>query len=1216
MRPVTRFVVSLPERLARAVAAALGGTIHETAELLLPRLVRKSRLYEATAKNLLRITVELVGSVERPQELLEGELEQSPKKLAVRKAGGNVVELGSILAFGFSPLWLLAATADVTHGTRVYLDALVGELKAAGVLAREVDVGSVDDLLGALEGASGTTARLIDIPPLEVEALRQSLADLRSDASGLPTPPELAAAYAGLRAEADREQRSLLEVSAGVGLAFFNSARKVGRQHLLDAYSEDLQPVRDEGFAAYARRVGAPYATAVARHFDPRRTSLTERALDRLNGPKLLESRAMDHHPNTFGAQSTLAVGGTRHEIFRIEALQAQFDVHRLPYTLRVLLENVLRHEDGVGVTATDVEAVAGWVAPDEPSREISFTPGRVLLQDFTGVPAVVDLAAMRTAMDDLGGDPAKINPQLPVELVIDHSVQVDEFATRLAIVRNAALEFERNRERYAFLRWGQGAFDNFKVVPPSTGIVHQVNLEFLARVVDERDGVAFPDTLVGTDSHTTMINGLGVLGWGVGGIEAEAAMLGEAISMLVPQVVGFRLSGSLPEGATATDLVLTVTEILRATGVVGKFVEYFGHGLAGLPLADRATIGNMSPEYGATCGFFPVDEETLRYLRLTGRSSERIELVEAYCKENALWHDPDEPATYSQIVELDLSTVEPSLAGPAAAAGSRAAARGEAGVPRDASDLRRRLRKRARRGRRGDFPGERPAGVRRAGQHTGVRGRRRLDRPEGRARRASGRQVTQDGETFSLDHGSVVIAAITSCTNTSNPAVMVGAGLLARKAVERGLTRKPWVKSSLAPGSKVVTEYYAKAGLTPYLEELGFHTVGYGCTTCIGNSGPLSEEISRGVAHGDLVVCAVLSGNRNFEARIHPEVKANYLASPPLVVAYALAGRMDIDLATEPLGVGTDGDDVFLADIWPSPEEVSDTVAAAIGEEMFRSTYADVFTGDETWRELPVPEGRLYDWEESSTYVRRPPYFDGMPLEPDAVEDIAGARCLVSISDSVTTDHISPAGSIKPDSPAGRYLVEHGVERRSFNSYGSRRGNHEVMVRGTFANVRLRNLLVPGSEGTWTVHLPSGDETTIFEAAERYRAEGVPLVVLAGKEYGSGSSRDWAAKGPNLLGVRAVIAESYERIHRSNLLMMGVLPLQFLPGETRESLGLSGRESFSVTGVDNGEAREVTVRADDVEFRATVRLDTPREREYLRHGGILPYVLRRLLAD
>ena len=920
-------------------------------------------------------------------------------------------------------------------------------------------------------------------------------------------------------------------------------------------------------------------------------------------------------HPNSFGARSTLDVGGTSHEIFRLEALQASHDIRRLPYTLRVLLENVLRMEDGVGVTAADVEAVAGWVATAQPSQEISFTPGRVLLQDFTGVPAVVDLAAMRNAMDDLGGDPKRINPLLPVELVIDHSVQVDEFATRRAIFRNAELEFERNRERYAFLRWGQGAFDSFKVVPPSTGIVHQVNLEFLARVVDGRDGVAFTDTLVGTDSHTTMINGLGVLGWGVGGIEAEAAMLGEAISMLVPQVVGFRLTGALPEGSTATDLVLTVTQILRETGVVGKFVEYFGHGLETLPLADRATIGNMSPEYGATCGFFPVDAETLRYLRLTARSDERIALVEAYCKENALWHEPDEAATYSQVVELDLSSVEPSLAGPR---------RPQDRVPlRDA--------KRA-------FVETLPTfGVDYGNAHdeavdetfpasdplaSGVPGHEPV---EGSANIATGPrlvlaeksavEVTFEGETFHLDHGAVVIAAITSCTNTSNPAVMVGAGLLAQKAVERGLARKPWVKSSLAPGSKVVTEYYEKAGLTPYLEELGFHTVGYGCTTCIGNSGPLPPEISAGVAEGDLVVCAVLSGNRNFEARIHPEVKANYLASPPLVVAYALAGRMDVDLATEPIGVGSDGEDVFLSDIWPSPEEVRETVAGAIGEEMFRATYADVFTGDETWRSLPVPEGELFDWDPASTYVRLPTYFDGMPLEPGTVEDVVGARCLVSVGDSVTTDHISPAGSIKPDAPAGRYLVEHGVERKDFNSYGSRRGNHEVMVRGTFANVRLRNQLVPGSEGTWTVHVPSGEEMTIFDAAERYRAEGTPLVVLAGKEYGSGSSRDWAAKGPSLLGVRAVVAESYERIHRSNLLMMGVLPLQYLPGESKASIGLTALEKFSIVGFENGEASEVTVRADDKEFRATVRLDTPREREYLRHGGILPYVLRRLLA-
>jgi aconitate hydratase A / 2-methylisocitrate dehydratase len=920
-------------------------------------------------------------------------------------------------------------------------------------------------------------------------------------------------------------------------------------------------------------------------------------------------------HPDSFGARATLAVGGRDFEVFRLDVLQSRFDVFRLPYTLRILLENVLRREDGHTVTAADVEAVATWVADAEPSREISFTPARVLLQDFTGVPAIVDLAAMRDAMRDLGGDPARINPQLPAELVIDHSVQVDDYATRRAIVRNAELEFERNRERYAFLRWGQGAFANLAVVPPNTGIVHQVNLEFLARVVEERDGQAFPDTLVGTDSHTTMVNGLGVLGWGVGGIEAEAAMLGEAISMLVPQVVGFRLTGRLPDGATATDLVLTVTQILRKTGVVGKFVEYFGHGLAGLPLADRATIGNMSPEYGATCGFFPVDEETLRYLRLTGRPAERIALVEAYCREQGLFHDPDETPTYSQVVELDLATVEPSLAGPRrpqdripldAAKRSFAEALPTFGVDYgNAQDA----------GVAETFPASDPPAAMEPGATV----------PEGEgavpvadvavADWSSGVPCELDGATFTLDHGSVVIAAITSCTNTSNPAVMIGAGLLAKKAVERGLRRKPWVKSSLAPGSKVVTEYYDKAGLTPYLEELGFHTVGYGCTTCIGNSGPLPEPISRAIAEGELVACSVLSGNRNFEARIHPEVKANYLASPPLVVAYALAGRMDVDLTTEPLGQGSDGEDVHLADIWPSPKEVHETIEAAVGEEMFRATYADVYTGDPAWRELPVPEGDLFAWDPGSTYVRPPPYFEGMRHEPGVVEDVVGARCLVSVGDSVTTDHISPAGSIKPDSPAGQYLVEHGVERRDFNSYGSRRGNHEVMVRGTFANVRLRNLLVPGAEGTWTVHLPSGEETTIYEASRRYLAEGVPLVVLAGKEYGSGSSRDWAAKGPNLLGVRAVLAESYERIHRSNLLMMGILPLQFLPGESRESLGLTGREEFAVLGVENADAREVTVRADENEFRATLRLDTPREREYLRHGGILPFVLRRLLA-
>jgi aconitate hydratase len=912
---------------------------------------------------------------------------------------------------------------------------------------------------------------------------------------------------------------------------------------------------------------------------------------------------------NSFGARSTLSVGGRTYEIFRLDALQPAFDVARLPYSLRVLLENVLRHEDGDTVTAADVEAIARWVAPAEPSSEIGFKPSRVLLQDFTGVPAIVDLAAMRDAMRALGGDPARIDPLIPAELVIDHSVQVDEFASRFAFARNAELEFERNRERYAFLRWGQTAFASLEVVPPDTGIVHQVNIEYLARVVDARElgGVlqAFPDTLVGTDSHTTMVNGLGVLGWGVGGIEAEAAMLGEPLSMLVPQVVGFRLGGRLPEGATATDLVLTVTEILRRTGVVGKFVEFFGHGLTGLPLADRATIGNMAPEYGATCGFFPVDAETLDYLRLTGRPPERIALVEAYCKEQGLFHDPDAAPTYTQVVELDLSTVEPSLAGPRRPQDRVPLARAresflealpsfgvDAGNGHDRAEL-------------GSFPASDPSSDTQPG---GLMTQPRSAVP-----------VTLDGESFPLDHGSVVIAAITSCTNTSNPTVMIAAGLLAKKAVELGLERKPWVKSSLAPGSKVVTDYLEAAGLQEYLDRLGFNLVGYGCTTCIGNSGPLPEPISRGIAEGDLAVCAVLSGNRNFEARVHAEVKANYLASPPLVVAYALAGRMDVDLLAEPLGTGSAGD-VYLRDVWPTPQEVQDTVAACVREDMFRKEYANVYAGDDRWNSLPVPSGDLYAWDAASTYVRRAPYFDGMGAGPGRVEDVVGARCLVSLGDSVTTDHISPAGSIRPDSPAGRYLIEHGVERKDFNSYGSRRGNHEVMVRGTFANVRLRNRLVPGSEGTWTAHLPSGEEMTIFEAAERYLAEDVPTVVLAGKEYGSGSSRDWAAKGPSLLGVRAVVAESYERIHRSNLVGMGIVPLEFPLGETAESLGLTGRETFSITGLDNGEAREATVTAarDDgstTSFVARVRLDTPREREYVRHGGILQYVLRKLAA-
>jgi len=906
---------------------------------------------------------------------------------------------------------------------------------------------------------------------------------------------------------------------------------------------------------------------------------------------------------------SALTVGDRTYRIFRLGELQPTYDVARLPYTLRVLLENVLRNG-----TEADVDAVATWDAKAEPSKEISFAPSRVLLQDLTGVPAIVDLAAMRNAMADLGGDPARINPLIPAELVIDHSVQVDAFASRGAFERNVELEFRRNHERYLFLRWGQNALNGLQVVPPGTGICHQVNLEYLARVVEDRDGVAFPDTLVGTDSHTTMVNGLGVLGWGVGGIEAEAGMLGQPLSMLVPKVVGFKLAGSLPEGATATDLVLTVTEILRKTGVVGKFVEYFGEGVTALPLADRATIGNMSPEYGATCGFFPVDEVTLDYLRLTGRSAERVALVEAYCKENLLWHDPSDHATYSQIVELDLGDVEPSLAGPrrpqdrvplARAKRSFIETLGSFGADYSNGSHDRAVAD--------TFPASDPTTEQQpGGEPEPVPDDARVALAEAPGHR----RVPVAGADYELDHGSVVIAAITSCTNTSNPQVMVAAGLLARNALERGLQRKPWVKSSLAPGSKVVTRYYEQAGLQEYLDDLGFNTVGYGCTTCIGNSGPLADEISAAIAEGDLVVCSVLSGNRNFEARIHPEVKANYLASPPLVVAYALAGRMDIDWESEPVGTGDDGEDVYLRDIWPDEKEVGETIASSVRAEHFAETYSDVFTGDDTWRSLDVPEGELFAWEPDSTYVRQPPYFEGMAREPGTVPDVEGARVLVWLGDSVTTDHISPAGSIKPDSPAGKYLVEHGVERKDFNSYGARRGNHEVMSRGTFANVRLRNKLVTGSEGTWTVHVPSGEEMTIYDAAQRYLAEGTPTIVLAGKEYGSGSSRDWAAKGPNLLGVRAAIAQSYERIHRSNLLMMGVIPLQFMDGDSPESLGLTGRETFSIIGIENGEAEEVTVRADDKEFRARVRLDTPREREYLQHGGILPFVLRRLLAE
>jgi aconitate hydratase len=902
-----------------------------------------------------------------------------------------------------------------------------------------------------------------------------------------------------------------------------------------------------------------------------------------------------------------LSVGETEYEIFPLDAAR---DVERLPYSLRVLLENALRTG-----CETDVEAITRWAPELEPSRELAFEPGRVLLQDFTGVPAIVDLAAMRDAIVDLGGDPAKVDPLLPSELVIDHSIQVDAFATRMALEENVELEYARNRERYAFLRWGQSAFESVKVVPPNTGICHQVNLEYLARVVDARevDGAlqAFPDTLVGTDSHTTMVNGLGVLGWGVGGIEAEAAMLGEPVSMLVPQVVGFKLTGEMPEPATATDLVLTVTELLRRTGVVGKFVEYFGPGVSSLTIADRATIANMSPEYGATCGFWPVDEQTTEYLRLTGRSEKRIALVEAYCKENLLWNEPDQHPTYSQVVELDLSSVEPSLAGPrrpqdrvplAEAKKSFAEALGSFGVEYDDATYDEALAE--------TFPASDPPTTDASTDPAEMRSPTVVAAPDRRAV-----PVSLAGERFELDDGSVVIAAITSCTNTSNPQVLIAAGLLAKAAVESGLEPKPWVKSSLAPGSKVVTRYLERAGLTPYLEQLGFYGVGYGCTTCIGNSGPLPEPISEAVAQGELVVVAVLSGNRNFEARIHPEVKANYLASPPLVVAYALAGRMDLDLTSEPLGRSSDGADVYLDDLWPSAAQVQEVLTASVRGEMFRDVYADVYTGDQRWRALPVPGGERFAWEPESTYIRHPRYLAELPRAPDPVQDIEGARCLVVLGDSVTTDHISPAGSISPDSPAGRYLLEQGVERRDFNSYGSRRGNHEVLVRGTFANIRLKNLLVPGSEGTWTVHLPEGEEMSIFDAAERYRAEDVPLVVIAGKEYGSGSSRDWAAKGPALLGVRAVIAESYERIHRSNLLMMGVLPLQFADGDSRESLRLTGREEFSITGLQDGTAREATVCADGIEFCARVRLDTPREREYLLHGGVLPFVLRRLAS-
>ena len=923
---------------------------------------------------------------------------------------------------------------------------------------------------------------------------------------------------------------------------------------------------------------------------------------------------------NSFNSRSTLRVGNQEYEIYRLDALDQQgIPTRHLPYSLRILLENLLRTEDGRNVTAEEIRALAAWNRRSKPDKEIAFTPSRVLLQDFTGVPAVVDLAAMRDAMKRLSGDPKLINPLQPAELVIDHSVQVDEFGTPQAFQLNAELEFLRNKERYAFLRWGQTALRNLAIVPPDTGIVHQVNLEYLARVVfvQESEGkrVAYPDTLVGTDSHTTMINGLGVLGWGVGGIEAEAAMLGQPVSMLIPQVVGVKLTGKLREGTTATDLVLTITEMLRRHGVVGKFVEYFGPGLRDLPLADRATIGNMSPEYGATCGIFPVDQESLTYLRLTGRSPEQIALVEAYCREQGLFHDEKSPeAEYSELLALDLATVESSLAGPRR--------------PQD-----RVLLSQAGESFRTALPSlikPKSSAKTAAASTAPANGNEKRWEQEGGNPASVGVEDPNVHEHVPLDvksrlrHGSVVIAAITSCTNTSNPSVMIAAGLLAKKAVEKGLSVAPWVKTSLAPGSKVVSDYLEKASLLPYLEKLKFHVVGYGCTTCIGNSGPLPLEVSQAVEERDLVVASVLSGNRNFEGRINSEVRANYLMSPPLVVAFALAGRIDIDLRTDALGNGKDGKPVYLADLWPSQREVEETMHKSISSDMFRRSYGEVYHGDDRWRSLPVPKGETYLWDEASTYIRRAPYFDQMTLKPVPMGDIRNARVLAVLGDSVTTDHISPAGSIKKDSPAGKYLMDRGVKPADFNSYGSRRGNHEVMVRGTFANVRLRNKMVPQLEGGFTRHLPDGSEMSIFEASEKYIAEGVPLVIIAGKEYGSGSSRDWAAKGPLLLGVRAAIAESYERIHRSNLVGMGILPLQFLAGETAESLALTGLEVIEITGIPElvekfAPGRKVRVRAtangNTKDFETLVRIDTPQEAQYYANGGILQYVLRQLMT-
>jgi aconitate hydratase len=891
---------------------------------------------------------------------------------------------------------------------------------------------------------------------------------------------------------------------------------------------------------------------------------------------------------DSFKTRTTLTVGSQSYEIHRLTSI-AGHDVARLPFSLKILLENLLRFEDGVNVTRDDILALLQWDPQAAPSHEIAFTPARVIMQDFTGVPAVVDLAAMREAMIKLGGKAQQINPLAPAELVIDHSVQVDEYGSADSLLQNNAIEFQRNGERYAFLRWGQTAFSNFSVVPPNTGIVHQVNLEHLARVVfaDEKNGVrrAFPDTLVGTDSHTTMVNGLGVLGWGVGGIEAEAAMLGQPVTMLIPQVIGFRLKGALPPGATATDLVLTVTELLRKKGVVDKFVEFFGDGLAALPLADRATIANMSPEFGSTCAIFPIDDETLRYLELTGRGAEQIALVREYAREQGMWRTNGmREADYTDVLELDLATVEPSLAGPKR--------------PQDRVPLRT--------------------------SQTSYRKNlaKMVEERTGRQPAVTGKATVQSGaNSYELTDGAVLIAAITSCTNTSNPAVLIAAGLLARNARRRGLNSRPWVKTSLAPGSRVVTDYLRKAGLLGDLEAMGFYLVGYGCTTCIGNSGPLRPEISDAVRAADIVGVSVLSGNRNFEGRVHPEVKMNFLASPPLVVAYALAGTMDIDLARDPLGQGSDGKPVFLKDLWPGPQEVQQAIAASVDSAMFRKGYASVFKGDEHWNSIEVPKGEIYRWEPRSTYVRNPPYFEGMSMVPPPVADIRGARVLALLGDSVTTDHISPAGNISKVSAAAKYLVEQGVQPVDFNSYGARRGNHEVMMRGTFANIRLRNLLVPGVEGGVTVHVPSGEQLSIYDAAMRYKQEGTPLIVIAGKEYGTGSSRDWAAKGTMLLGARAVIAESFERIHRSNLIGMGVLPLQFKDGETAQGLGLTGKESFEIIGLNGGAAKVVTVVATPpggpaVRFEARVRIDTPKEREYFQHGGILHYVVRQLASE